>query len=104
LQTRFLTWFGKLTSIPQVPTVLKYYTLLSIQVKDTMPLMNPCQEITPLEDVPSSRFFLGDNTSPMPIVYPNSQVFTIMICLQQDSISQRVDCTIKNYNLYNFTQ
>jgi hypothetical protein len=45
-------------------------------------------------------FSLGDNTSPMPRVYPNSQVFTIMICLQQDSHSQRVDYTIENYNLY----
>jgi len=36
----------------------------------------------------------------MPRVYPNSQVFTIMICLQQDSHSQRVDYTIENYNLY----
>jgi hypothetical protein len=57
LQTRFLTWFNKLTSTPQVPIVLKYYTLLPIQMKDTMPLMNPHEAITPLENVPSSRFF-----------------------------------------------
>jgi hypothetical protein len=49
---------------------------------------------------PLQDFFLSDNTSPMSRVYPNSQVFTIIICLQQDSLSQRVDCTIKNYNLY----
>ena len=24
-----------------------------------------------------------------------------MTCLQQDSLSKRVDCIIKNYNLYN---
>jgi hypothetical protein len=28
-------------------------------------------------------------------------MFTIIICLQQDSLSLKVDCTIKNYNLYN---
>jgi hypothetical protein len=33
-------------------------------------------------------------------VYPNSQVFIIMICLQQDSLSQIVDYIIENYNLY----
>jgi hypothetical protein len=46
-------------------------------------------------------FFLGDNTSPISRVYPNSQVFIIIICLQQDSLSEKVDCTIENYNLYN---
>jgi hypothetical protein len=51
--------------------------------------------MSPLQD-----FFLGDNTSPMQRVYPNSQVFTIMICLQQDSFSQKVNYTIENYNLY----
>jgi len=59
------------------------------------------QAITPLKGVSSSRFFLVTiYTSPMPRVYPNSQVFIIMICLQQDSLSQRVNYTIKNYNLY----
>jgi len=52
--------------------------------------------MSPLQD--SS---LGDNTSPMPRVYPNSYVFTIMICLQQDSLSQRVNYTIEKYNFYN---
>jgi hypothetical protein len=65
-----------------------------------MPLMNPHQTITPLENVPSSRFFPWCNTSLMRRVYPNSQVFTIMICLQQDSFSQKVNYTIENYNLY----
>jgi len=51
--------------------------------------------MSPLQDFP-----LNDNTSPMSRVYPNSQVFIIMICLQQDSLSQRVDYTIENYNLY----
>jgi hypothetical protein len=64
-----------------------------------MPLMNPHQEITLLEDVPSSRFFSWwqyiTNAKSL-----NSQVFIIMICLQQNSLSQIVDYTIKNYNLY----
>jgi hypothetical protein len=96
LQTRFLMWFGKPTSTPQVLTVLEYCTLLLIQVKYTMLLINSHWEIIPLE-----VFSLGDNTSLMPGVYPNSQMFTIIICLQQDSLSLKVDCTIKNYNLYN---
>jgi hypothetical protein len=62
-------------------------TILLIQVKDTMSLMNPHQAITPLEDIFSLRFFPLYNTSPMLRVYPNSQVFTIMICLQQDLLS-----------------
>jgi hypothetical protein len=37
--------------------------------------------ITSLEDVFFQDFSLGDNTSLMPKIYPNSQVFTIMICL-----------------------
>ena len=37
MQTRFLMWFSKLTSTPQVLTVLEYCTLLLIQVKYTMP-------------------------------------------------------------------
>jgi hypothetical protein len=65
-------------------------------VKYTMPLINPHWEIIPLED-----FSLGDNTSLMLGVYPNSQVFTIIFFLQQDLLSHRVDCTIENYNLYN---
>jgi hypothetical protein len=77
LQIWFLMWFGKPTSTPQVLTVLGYCTLLLIQVKSTMPLINPHWEIIPLED-----FFLGDNTSLMLGVYPNSQVLTIIICLQ----------------------
>ena len=61
-----------------------------------MPLINPHREIIQLE-----VFSLGDNTSLMLGVYPNSQMFTIIICLQQDSLSHKVNCTIKNYNLYN---
>jgi len=61
-----------------------------------MPLINPHREIIPLE-----VFSLGDNTSLMLGVYPNSQMFTIIICLQQDSLSHKVNCTIENYNLYN---
>jgi hypothetical protein len=45
-------------------------------------------------------FSLGDNISQMSRVDSNSQVFTIMMCLQQDSLSQIVDCKIENYNLY----
>jgi len=63
-----------------------------------MLLMNPHESITPFKDI---LFFLGDNTSPILIVHPNSQVFTIMIYLQQNSLSKIVDCTIENYNLYN---
>jgi hypothetical protein len=63
--------------------------------------MNLHQAITPFEDILSSRFFSWWQYSPMPIVYPNSQVFTIMIYLQQNSLSEIVDCTIENYNLYN---
>jgi len=44
-------------------------------------------------------FFFGDKTLLIPRVYPESQVFTIMICLQQDALSQNVDYTIEN-NLY----
>ena len=100
MQTQFLMWFGKPTSTSQVPTVLEYYSLLLIQVKDTMTLMNPHQAITSLKDFPSSIIFFCDNTSLMTRVYPNSQVFIIMICLQQDSLSQIVDYIIENYNLY----
>jgi hypothetical protein len=52
--------------------------------------------MSPLQD-----FSLSDNTSLIPRVYPNSKVFTIMIRLQQDSFSERVDYIIENYNLYN---
>jgi hypothetical protein len=45
-------------------------------------------------------FSLGDNISQMSKVDSNSQVFTIMMCLQQDSLSQIIDYTIENYNLY----
>jgi len=43
---------------------------------------------------------IGNNTLPMSRVYLYSQVFTIMICLEQDSLSQRVNCTIENYYFY----
>jgi hypothetical protein len=46
-------------------------------------------------------FFLVDNTSQLLRVYSNSQVFTTLIFLQQNALSQRVYYTIENYNLYN---
>jgi hypothetical protein len=96
MQTRFLTWFNKPTSTPQKSTILRYCTILPIQVKDTMILMNPHQAITPLKMFPLQDFSLGDNTLLMTRVYPNSYVFIIIICLQQDSLFQRVDYTIEN--------
>jgi hypothetical protein len=51
--------------------------------------------MSPLQD-----FSFDDNTSPIPRVYPDSQVFTIMICRQQDLLSKRVNYTTKNHNIY----
>jgi hypothetical protein len=62
--------------------------------------MNWHQAIIPLENVLSSKKKFGNNTLPMSRVYLYSQVFTIMICLEQDSLSQRINCTIENYYFY----
>jgi hypothetical protein len=59
---------------------------------------------TPLKDVLSTRFFLGDNTSPISrVFFLNSQGFTDVILLLRNYSLNRVDFTIENLLSQNYS-
>jgi hypothetical protein len=71
LQTWFLTRFDKSTSTPQVPNrTWELYSFTNSSQRIQMSLDESIPSFfTPLKDVLSTRFFLGDNTSPISRVF-----------------------------------